>query len=195
MQSWVPDRSHDTFEIMYDRVPQVRSYRYWSVPGRTTRERFLLELAASVLGNGKNSRLYQALVYQNQLAVNVGVGVEEHQLASMFSIDVTLKPEATLEQVNSILDRELAKFLAEGPTAEELERVKTGINAGVVRGLEQIGGFGGKATALAQGELYAGNPTFFRTSLRWLNEASSEDVRKAAQQWLSDGRYQLDVLP
>jgi zinc protease len=195
MQSWVPDRSHDTFEIMYDRVPQVRSYRYWSVPGRTTRERFLLELAASVLGNGKNSRLYQALVYQNQLAVNVGVGVEEHQLASMFSIDVTLKPEATLEQVNSILDRELAKFLAEGPTAEELERVKTGINAGVVRGLEQIGGFGGKATALAQGELYAGNPTFFRTSLRWLNEASSDEVRNAARTWLSDGRYKLDVLP
>ena len=195
MKAWVPSRSHDTFEIMYDRVPQIRSYRYWAVPGRTTRERFMLELAANVLGNGKNSRLYQALVYQNQLAVNVAVGVEEHQLASMFSIDVTLKPDASLEQVNAIIDEEMARFLAEGPTEQELERARTGINAATIRGLEQIGGFSGKATTLAQGELYAGNPGFFRTALDWLNEADANDVRTAARDWLSDGRYQLDVLP
>jgi zinc protease len=191
----VPDRRNDSFEVMYDRVPQVRTYRYWAVPGRTTRERFMLELAASVLGNGKNSRLYQALVYQNQLAVNVGVSVEEHQLASMFSTDVMLKPGASLAQVNDIIDTEMARFLAEGPTEEELERVKTVINAGTVRGLEQIGGFGGKATTLAQGELYASDPGFFKTALRWLNEASREDVRTAAVSWLAEGRYQLDVLP
>ncbi|MDH3533697.1 MAG: insulinase family protein, partial [Gammaproteobacteria bacterium] len=195
LKAWVPERSHDTFETLYDRVPQVRSYRYWAVPGRIMEQRYLLELAASVLGSGKNSRLYQALVYRNQLAVSVSVSVEAHQLASLFSIDVTLKPDASLETVNGIIDAEMARFLAEGPEAEELERAKTKINAGSVRGLERIGGFGGKATTLAQGELYAGDPAFFLTGLEWINAASPKAVQAVAADWLSDGRYQLDVLP
>ena len=195
MNAWIPERSNDTFEVMYDRVPQIRTYRYWAVPGRTTAERRELDLAASILGDGKNSRLYQALVYKNQLAVTVDVDVEAHQLTSMFSIDVTLKTGSSLDKVNEIIDAEMARFLADGPTRDELERAQTKYNAAVVRGLEQIGGFGGKATALAQGELYAGDPGFYKTSLQRINNATTKSVKAAAVDWLSDGRYQLDVLP
>lgn len=195
MEAWVPDRSHDTFETMYDRVPLIRTYRYWAIPGRTTLDRHLLTLAASVLGSGKNSRLYQALVYESQLAVNVSVDIEPHQLASMFSIDVTLKPESTLDEVNAIIDAEMALFLKDGPTKDELERAQTKFNARVVRGLEQIGGFSGKASTLAQGELYAGEPGFYVTALTRINEATPRSVQAAAVEWLGDGRYQLDVLP
>ena len=59
---------------------------------------------------------------------------------------------------------------------EELQRAQTGINADTVRGLEQIGGFSGKAVTLAQGELYAGDPGFFKTRLEWMNEATPEAV-------------------
>ena len=195
MNAQVPELPSDVSEILYDRVPQIRSYRYWAVPGRTTRERFLLDLAASILGDGKNSRLYQALIYQDQLAVTVNVDVEEHQLASMFSIDVTLKPEASLDEVNAIIDREMKRFLAEGPSSAELERAQTKINAALIRGLEEIGGFRGKATALAQGELYAGDPAFFKQAMNWLNEATVDEVQSAAGHWLGKSRYQLDVLP
>lgn len=195
MNTWVPERSMDTFETMYDRVPQIRTYRYWAVPGRITPERRELDLAASILGDGKNSRLYQALVYKNQLAVTVDVSVEAHQLASMFSIDVTLKSGSSLDEVNAIIDAEMARFLKDGPEQDELERAQTKYNARVIRGLEQIGGFGGKATALAEGELYAGDPSFYRTSIERINNATTKTVRATAAQWLSDGRYQLDVLP
>lgn len=195
MNAWVPDRTEDTFETMYDRVPQIRTYRYWAVPGRITPERRELDLAASILGDGKNSRLYQALVYENQLAVSVSVTVEEHQLASMFSIDVTLKAGSPLDKVNALIDTEMARFLKDGPSAGELERAQTKFNAGVIRGLEQIGGFGGKATALAEGEIYAGDPGFYQTSLQRINRATTKSVHAAAAEWLSDGRYQLDVLP
>ncbi len=195
MTAWVPERSRDTFETLYDRVPQARTYRLWSVPGRTTQTRSELDLAAAVLGSGKNSRLYQALVYNQQLATDVSVQVEEHQLASNFWVDVTLTPGASLDQVNAIIDREMARFLAEGPTADELERAQAGFNASRVRGLEQIGGFNGKANVLAQGELYANDPGFFRTELAWINGATPESVRAAAAEWLGPGRYQLDVFP
>jgi zinc protease len=194
-KSWVPDRRSNSHEQMYDRVPQVRSFQNWSVPGRTTRERALLELAALVLGDGKNSRLYQALIYQTQYAVSLEVAVEPHELASVFSIDTTLAPNASLDEVNEIIAYELNVFLQKGPREEELERARSKINASIIRGLEAVGGFSGKAATLAQGELYDGNPVFFKTMLQWLNEASAEEVRQAAVDWLSDGRYQLDVLP
>jgi len=195
IKSWIPDRSSNTHEEMFDRVPQVRSFQNWSVPGRTSRERALLELAASVLGDGKNSRLYQALIYQTQLAVNLDVSLEPHELASIFSIDTTLAPLASLDEVNEIISYELSRFLKTGPGEEELQRARAKINASIIRGLEAVGGFSGKAATLAQGELYDGNPVFFKTMLQWINDATSEEVRAVAKEWLSDGRYQLDVLP
>ncbi len=195
MDAWIPERTQDTFETMYDRVPQVRTYRYWAVPGRITAERRELDLAASILGDGKNSRLYQALIYERQLAVSVNVDVEVHQLASLFSIDVTLKSGSSLDEVNSIIDEEMARFLESGPTKDELARAKIKYNASVIRGLEQIGGFGGKATALAEGEIYAGDPDFYRTSLQRINAATTKSVQATSANWLNDGKYQLDVLP
>ena len=195
MKAMVPERALDTHEVMYDRVPHTRTYRYWAVPGRTEKENIELGLAASILGSGKNSRLYQALVYKNQLANSVSVHVEDHELTSIFTIDTKLKEGSTLDEVNRIIDFEIARFLTNGPTQDELDRVKTQTNATLIRGLEQIGGFSGKATALARGELYAGDPGFFRKSIGWMNDASPEDVQSSAITWLRNGRYQLDVLP
>ncbi len=180
---------------MYDRVPQTRSFRYWAVPGWTEKDRSLLELAAAVLGDGKNSRLYQALVYETQYAVNVSVDAQPFELASMFSIDTTLADGVSLDEVNDIIDQEVARFLAGGPGEEELKRAKSKINAATIRGLERVGGFYGKATTLAQGELYDGHPDFFRTALSWINHADPEEVQDAARRWLSGGHYQLDVFP
>lgn len=195
LHAMVPDRVANTHEVMHDRVPQIRSLQNWAVPGRTSRDRALLELAAYVLGDGKNSRLYQALIFETQHAVSLTVEVEAHELASIFTIDTTLRPGATLEDVNAIIEQELARFLKSGPGEEELQRARTKIRGEVIRGLEQVGGFSGKAATLAEGELYDGNPAFFRTLLQWIDEASADEVRDAAARWLADGRYQLDVLP
>ena len=195
MKAMVPERTIDAHEVMYDRVPHTRTYRYWAVPGRTTKESMQLELAASILGSGKNSRLYQALVYKNQLANTVSVYVEDHELAGIFTIDVRLKEGTSLDEVNGIIDAEMERFLKFGPTQEELARVKTQNNARLIRGLEQIGGFSGKATTLARGELYAGDPGFYATRIAWVNKAKELDIRETSAKWLSKGRYQLDVLP
>ncbi len=195
MQSWVPDRAANTFEIMYDRVPQTRSYRVWAVPGRTTRDRVLLELAAYVLGDGKNSRLYQALIHKTQYAVSLSAELEPLELSSLFTIDTLLNAGASMDDVNGIIDFEMARFIANGPGEEELKRARAKINATVIRGLEEVGGFSGKAAILAEGELYDGNPDFVLTVLDWINNATAKDVQQAAATWLSDGRYQLDVYP
>jgi zinc protease len=195
IRSRVPDRQNDTNEVLYDRVPQVRSLRNWAVPGRTERDFALLQLAARVLGDGKNSRLYQALVYEQQSVVDLSVRVQGQEIASIFTIDVTLKPGASLFEVNEIVDHELRLFRQAGPGEQELMRARSKINAEFLRGLEVVGGFDGKAATLAEGALYDGNPDFYRTWLDWINDAAPDEVRDAARRWIERGRHQVDILP
>ena len=194
-KSWVPTIDHDVVETMVDNVPHARLYYNWAVAPRTQQDAHVLRLAANVLGNGKNSKLYQALVYDAQVATNVRTFVQQFELASMFEIQVDVAPGGDVAEAKRILDETLAEFLEEGPTVAEVSRAKTSIVASRVRGLEQIGGFGGKATALAEGALYAGDAGFYAQELTWVNGASVSDVRATAQDWLTRGGYKLTVTP
>ncbi|WP_300527937.1 pitrilysin family protein [Maricaulis sp.] len=195
INEWVPERRYDTTEVLYDDVPQARIYRTWVVPGRTTAERAELELFATALGGGRTSRLYEDFVFDRQVATGASAWVQEHQLASMFNVIITLNPGEDVAAASARLDEIIAEMLEEGVTEDELEAVVTRTNAGVVRGLEQIGGFGGKAVTLAQGELYASDPGFWRTYLERLNSATPAAVTATASEWLNTGSHEIHVLP
>ncbi len=195
MQGWVPEREYDTREVMFDEVPQARIYRNWVVPGRTTMERAELELMATIFGGLRTSRLDREFVFDNQIASNVYAYVQEHQLASMFEIGITLNPGEDVAEASARLDALLADFLENGPTDAEIEAAQTVINAQTVRGLEEIGGFGGKAVALAQGELYAGDPGFWRTYLERINAIESDSMMATSREWLNTGYHQIEVMP
>src|SRR5690606_7357424 len=150
-ESWVPVKTLNTHEIQHDQVPAVLANRAWVVPERTSEERALLDLAAAVLGQGRNSRLYLDLVYERQVASSVSIGVTPFELASVFDLSVVLRPGEHASVASEAIDRILAEFLTDGPTGEELERVVNRINASTVRGLEEVGGFNGKAVILAEG--------------------------------------------
>jgi zinc protease len=89
----------------------------------------------------------------------------------------------------------LNRFLTAGPTASEMRRVKTQYRAGFIRGVERIGGFGGKSDVLAQGEVYAARPDFYKVQLGRVTAATPAQLQGTARQWLSDGVYNLEVRP
>ncbi|SFD14655.1 M16 family metallopeptidase [Pseudoalteromonas denitrificans] len=192
MTSMIPERSINTSEVMFDNVSQTRITWNWAVPGRTTKQATELSLAAAILGQGKNSRLYKALIHNNQAATEVHASLEEHELASTFSISVTIKSGGNITKIEDMVDDILNQYLQKGPTKAELSRIKTVINGGVIRSLESVSG---KASTLAQGALYANNPNFVNTQLSWIENANPSDIQKTAQQWLSDGHYKLTVKP
>lgn len=195
INEWVPERRYNTSEVIYDDVPQSRIYRTWVVPGRISEERAELELFATVLGGGRTSRLYQDFVFGRQVATSAFAYVEEHQLASQFHIQVTLNPGEDVAAASARIDEIVAELLEEGLTRDELAAARTRINAGVVRGLEQIGGFGGKAVTLAEGALYANDPGFWRTHLERQNNATPDEITATANEWLTTGSHEITVLP
>ena len=117
------------------------------------------------------------------------------EIGGEFYIQATARPGQNLDQVEKEVDEELARFLKDGPSAEELRRVKTGYMANLVRGIERIGGFGGKSDQLARNQVFLGDPAAYKTSLKRVAEATAEDLKAAANRWLSDGVYILEVYP
>ena len=193
--TWVAKRTGEQREVMQDRVPQARVYKVWNVPEIYSEDYHHLDLVSDILTSGKNSRLYKRLVYEDQIATGVGAFVRGGEIGSQFIIQATARPGQDLEAVEQAVDEELARLLAEGPTQEELERVKTQDKAGFIRGIERIGGFGGKSDILAYGEVYGGTPEAYKKTFHDKENASTTAIRETAQEWLSDGVYVLEVHP
>ena len=93
------------------------------------------------------------------------------------------------------IDEELARFLADGPTADEVKRIQTRSYANFVRGVERIGGFGGKSDVLATGEVFGGDPEAYKKQLEIAQSATAAGLKGAAVKWLSDGVFILQVDP
>src|SRR5262249_46030032 len=151
---------------LQDRVPQPRIYKTWNIPGYTTRDFALLQIAADLLTTGKNSSLYKRLVYTDQTATSVSASVGPFEIGSPFQLTVTVKPGGDPAVVERALDQEVARFLQTGPSLPELERIKTSSYASFVRAVERIDGSSGKAAILGESQLYGGSPDFYKTSLR-----------------------------
>lgn len=193
--AWIAKRTGTQRERVEDRVSQARIYKVWNIPQWGTEEGDYLDLVSDVLGHGKNSRLYKRLVYDDQIATDVSAYVELREIGGLFYIEADAKPGGDLAEVEQAIDEELSRFLEEGPTEREVRRVKTQYVARFIRGIERIGGFGGKSDILAKNEVFAGDPEYYKVTLRRIQQATAQDLRDAAKRWLSDGVYILEVHP
>ena len=192
---WIAKMTGTHRETVEDRVPQARVYKVWNIPEYGSADADYLDLVSDVLSQGKTSRFYKRLVYDDQIATNANAFVDLNEIGGQFDIQATARPGQGLAQVEKELDEELARFLKDGPTAEELQRVKTQYMANFVRGIERIGGFGGKSDRLARSQVFRGRPDAYKDSLKRVQEATAEDLKAAANRWLSNGVYILEVVP
>jgi zinc protease len=191
----VARRSEETRHVMWDRVPQGRVYKAFNVAALGDPAIEYLDMVSDVLTSGKSSRLHKRLVYDDQIATDAVSFVFGRELGSLFLIWATALPGQDLAAVEAALDEELRRLLDEGPTPEELERSRAEQRAGFIRGIERIGGFGGKSDILASNQVYLGSPDAHLDRQTRILGASAEDVSGAARDWLSGGAFTLEVRP
>ena len=188
-------RSEPSRIVLQDRVPQARVYKAWNVATVKDKSVDHLSLASDVLAAGKSSRLYKRLVYDDQIATDVSAFVMTRQFGSLFLVIATATPGQDLAEVEAVLDEELEAFLVSGPTEAELARAQASTRASFIRGVERIGGFGGKSDVLAASEVYLGSPDGHKTTQANLLAATVADVHGAAVEWLDDGVLTVEVRP
>jgi zinc protease len=139
-----------------------------------------MDLAARILGDGKSSRLYKKLVYEKQIAQDVSVTQYSLILGSVFGIDVTARPGHKADELEAAITQELAAFLRDGPTADEVARARNVIETQIVGGLETLGGFGGVADRLNMYNHYLGNPDFLAQDVERYRTATPASVKQYA---------------
>src|ERR1700726_464992 len=157
-QVWVAKMTGTYRQVVQERVPQARIYKVWNIPEFGSADSVYLDLVSDILTNGKTSRFYKRLIYDDQIATDAAGFVDLREIGGQFRVQATARPGQGLPQVEKALDEELARFLKDGPTAEELARVRAQHEASFVRGIERIGGFGGKSDRLAQSQVFQGSP-------------------------------------
>ena len=188
-------RLEETRGYYEDRVPEAKITMTWNVPQWGTKEATMLDLATSILSDGKTSRLYKKLVYEDQTASSASAYIYPREIAGNVTMTANVKPGKSVEQVEETMNKILQEFLDKGPTQDELDRVRSNYFADFLKGIERIGGFGGKSDILATNEVYGGSPDFYKKVLKYVAEASVEDIQKISREWLSSGKYVLVCKP
>ncbi len=182
--------------VIEDRVQLPRLYMTWITPQRFAPGDAELDVLANILSSGKNSRLYQKLVYELQIAQDVRASQGSSKLSSQFQIVATARSGHTLEELKKVIQHEIDKIKDEAPMQRELQRSVNQYEASFLDGLEKPGGFGGKANQLNEYFYYAGNPDYANEDLSRYKALSADDIQSAALKYLSDNeRVILSIVP
>lgn len=190
-----PTVTEDRYLVLEDDVQLPRLYMAWHSPSVFTAADANMDVLGAVLAEGKSSRLYRRLVLDEQVAQDVGAFQSGGQLGSSFTITVTAKPDVPLQDLEASVREEL-EALSRDVTAAEMERIVSQIESSFVRGLERLGGFGGKADVLNQYYFLAGNPGFVRRDLaRYRAVTRKSAAEHAARYLVGSHAVVLSVVP
>ncbi len=180
---------------MTDRVGLARVYLVWPTPRQFTPEDAALDVLGHVLAGGKTSRLYRALVREKQIAQDVQAYQDGQELTSEFAVVATVRPGHTIAEVEAAITEELDRIKAEPPTAEELERAINTFEARLVRSLESVSEFGGRADRLNLYNTYTGDPGYMAKDFARYCRVGATQVMQTAKQFLGPGRVVVEVVP
>jgi zinc protease len=182
----------DTFMVLEDRVQLPRAFYDWPTVKLFDKDDASLDVLASVLANGKNSRLYKRLVYDMQVAQNVSASQISNKLAGRFEIDVTPKPGQSLAAIDKVVQEELNKVMNEQITERELERVRNSFRSGF---LNRLGSNLGKSEILNNYNYMAGNPDYVQQDAARYDAVTRADVQRVAKTYLGKPKVVLTVVP
>jgi zinc protease len=185
---------NETRRIMLeDRVQLPRLYMTWVSTGAYEAGDAELIALGRLLAGGRNSRLYQRLVYELQIADDVSAFQSGGRLGGEFQISATARRGVTLADLERVILEELDRVKNEAPAARELERI---INQNESSFLERLELVSAKADQLNSYLFYTGTPDYFNEDLERFRRLRPQDLSNAARQYLDPNRrVVLSVVP
>ena len=187
---------HETRLVFEDRVEMPRVYMAWHSPAMFGDGDAEMDLLADLLANGKTSRLYRTLVYEQRVALDVSAYQNSRELAGFFLLVATAAPGRSLTDIAALIDIEVQRVADDGPSEDEMERARAQVEAQFMYRLQTVGGFGGKSDQLNAYNVFRGDPGFFSSDLARYRNATRDQVRHAARRFLHfDRRLLLSVVP
>ena len=178
--------------VYEDRVQIPRLYMSWPTVGFKHPDDIVLDVLSDILAGPRTARLTKALVYDRQSAANVGSFQATNEDVGDFFVILVPRPGHTLTELEIATDSVLDRLKREGPTVEEVQRAKAGIELTFVSGLESNLG---KSSQLADGLGLHGDPAYYKTLYRRSLAITAADVKRVANTYLTNGRVVLSIVP
>jgi zinc protease len=188
--------SGETRLLLEDRVELPRVYIAWISPAMFADDDAELDLAADILANGKTSRLYRRLVYEQRIATDVSAAQNSREAAGFLQVAATAAPGHTLAELDQAIVEEVERLASEGPSDDEIERGRVQAEAQFVFRLQSVGGFGGKSDQLNAYNVFLEEPNFFDRDLERYQRVTRQSIQSAVERHLATPRrVALSVVP
>jgi zinc protease len=182
--------------VLEDRVELPRLYLAWLTRAMFADGDAELDLAADIVANGKTSRLYRRLVFDERIATDVSAVQNSREIAGFLQIAATAAPGHALTEIESVIADEIARLATEGPSVDELDRGRAQTEAQFMFRLQTVGGFGGKSDQLNAYHTFVGDPGFFDHDLARYHAVSRESMQQALVRDVAHRpRVTLSVVP
>jgi zinc protease len=182
------------FESYADRFAQLPALMLgWKLPARRTPDYYALSLASDLLLEGESSRLYQQLVKGDESVVAIQGGIGERRGPSSLYLFAIPKPGRTAAEIKEAIQREIKQLAIDGPSAEEMEKLRNNLLNDMVRGRQSTMYC---AQRLAEYALYDGDPQLFNIELEHYLAVTPAQIKEAAARYLMTDNYTLiEVIP
>jgi zinc protease len=187
-----PTLAADRRDVLEDRVTLPQISMAWHTAPLWAPDDAVLDVLAEILGQGKNSRLNERLVYREQAAQNIGAFQQSREIAGVLVVNAQAREGFNLNQMERAIVEEIARLAQDGPTAEELTRAKNGAEARSVFALQTVLG---KADRINSYMTYRGKPDLFNEELEAVRKVTAADVRRVAQTYLTRPKVVLSIVP
>jgi zinc protease len=176
-----------------DDVQVPRVYVVYRGPAEFTADEPALDVASAILGDGKSSRLYKRLVYDEKIAQSVSAGLQTEELGGELEIVVTAKPGTDPKRLVQEVTEEVARLGQTAPDDKELERAVNSHEASFLDGLEPVLQ---RAIVLAHYDVLAHDPDYFGKDLARYRAVKAAQVKAAAAKYLKPtARVVLTINP
>jgi zinc protease len=168
-----------TLEDAFARLPRL-SIAYMAVPGNTP-DWYALDMLGDLLFNGQSSRLYQKLVKDKAVALQVGGGIDLRRGPSLFQATATPKPGQDIGELEHLIYEEFESVKTSGVTQAEMDRVLAQDRRQQIRSLESTLG---RARMLGENTVYFHDPNLVNTVLQKYDTVTAADIQRVARQYL-----------
>jgi predicted Zn-dependent peptidase len=177
-----PQTGERRVAVVFDAQPELLIG--YHIPGLGQDDTYALDVMGQVLNGvargSRTGRLYKSLVLDKKVALQVSAGASTSLYPDLFIVSATPAQGKPSEDVEAAIYEEIRKLQTEPPTAEELARVRNGVDASLIRALRSNFGI---ARLIAQVEHVAGTWRFLFTERDKTKAVTAEDVRRVAKKY------------
>ncbi len=191
----IPELKESKRIRMTDRVGLARLYIDWLTVPEFAADDAELQVLADILAGGKTSRLYRRMVRDDQIAQDVMASQRAEEICGTFAVTATARPGKELGALEAIIKEELQRIEDEPPSQSEIDRAVARRETTIVRSLEGVSGFGGRADRLNMYNVLTGDPGYLAKDFARIRQVDPQGVQRAAKKYLTRNEVVLEVTP